>query len=91
MLIDYDKIKQIYRQEILYVLEDYYYFEILKTNVLYLYEKGIYNVEEIVGIYYLIFIEEHDKFKEKVDNLIDKLGDNYIKILEEDIDIWEDL
>ena len=91
MVIDYDKIKQIYGQEVLDVLEDDYYFELLKTNVLYLYEKGIYNVEEIVGIYYLIFIEEHDKFKEKVDNLIDKLGDNYIKILEEDIDIWGDL
>lgn len=90
MQIDVEKIKELYGDSINQLLNENQY-QNFEKNILYLYKKEIKYIQDIVESYYLIFLYEHNDFKEKVDNLIDNLGKNYVEILSKDMSLWENL
>jgi len=90
MAINLKTIEKLYGKYVLETLKDEYNYEQFEKNIIYLKNKKIESIEEIVERYYLIFLTEHQEFKEKVDNLIKRLGDNYIEILEENFSYWEE-
>ena len=91
MAISLTNIEEIYGEEVLENLKDEYNYEQFEKNILYLKKKNIESIDEIIERCFLIFLTEHQEFKEKVDIMIKELGENYIDILENDISCWEDL
>ena len=90
MTINWDKISEVHGSDVVVQLvnsenDDFF------DNVLYLKELKIEEIEEIIERYFLIFLYSHDSFVEKVDNLINKLGSNYINKLGDDMTYWEEL
>ena len=83
MDIDYDKIKEIYGNDILSEIisnkED-----IIK-NLYYFYQLGFEDVEDIFERQVMIFICSNDEFINKINNLINKIGNNYIDEIENNI------
>ena len=91
MAIKLDKIKEIYGEETIEDLTDEERFSEFEKNVLYLKEKRIEDIDDVVESYFLMFLYDHDDFKKKVDSLIERLGENYIELLGEDMSYWEEL
>lgn len=91
MTIQLDKIKEIYGENTLDNLLEEGAYETFEENVLYLAEKKIKCIYEVVESYFLIFLYDHEYFKEKLDALIKRLGENYIEILSDDMSYWEEL
>lgn len=91
MNIDTSKIKEIYGESILNNLSDEYIYGDFINNVKYLVNLKLNDVNEIVESHFPIFLTDKETFKNKVDKLINKLGNNYIEILDEDSGIWEEL
>lgn len=90
MTINWDKIKEVHGREVIDDLiesdnEDFF------DNILYLKELKIKDIEEVIERYFLIFLYNHDLFCEKVDILINKLGSNYVELLDDDMSFWEEV
>ena len=89
MDIDYDKIKEIYGNDILSEIisnkED-----IIK-NLYYFYQLGFEDVEDIFERQVMIFICSNDEFINKINNLINKIGNNYIDEIENNIELLDEL
>ena len=80
MKIDFEKIEQI-KNNLNDILENLKYLKYLKIN----------DIEDIFERYPLIFICDKKEFKSKVDKLILKIGINYIDMLDNDMELWEEL
>ena len=89
MEIDLEKIREIYGNSSIYEISDN--IDELKANMKYLYNLGIEDVLNVIELYPYMFLQERDIFKEKVDNLIDKLGTDYIEKLSEDFNLWSEV
>ena len=89
MKIDFEKINKIYGKDILDGLRDN--LDEVNKNIKYLYEIGIECIEEVFERYAPIFICENKDFKNKVNNLVGKLGNEYVEILGENEDYWSEL
>jgi hypothetical protein len=89
MNINFDKIETIYGKETLELINNN--IEDVVSNINYLISLGFDDVEDIFERYTLIFIEDTITFKDKIDKLIKVLGNNYVDILEENMEIWENL
>jgi hypothetical protein len=89
MNINFDKIETLYGKETLELINNNT--EDVVTNINYLISLGFDDVEDIFERYTLIFIEDTITFKDKIDKLIKVLGNNYVDILEENIELWENL
>ena len=63
----------------------------VNTNVNYLLKIGFNDVEDIFERYAPIFICSNKNFIEKINNLIKKIGNDYINIIENDLSILEEL
>ena len=89
MDIDYDNIKEIYGNDILSEIisnkED-----IIK-NLYYFYQLGFEDVEDIFERQVMIFICSNDEFINKINNLINKIGNNYIDEIENNIELLDEL
>ena len=57
----------------------------------YLLNNGIYFVKDLVVDYLDIFTNGYDEFVKKFEDLKNKLGSNYVEILENDSTLWESL
>lgn len=66
-------------------------FEKINKNIKYLYEIGIECIEEVFERYAPIFICDNKEFKNKVNKLVGKLGNEYVEILGENEDYWSEL
>ena len=61
------------------------------NNINYLNSRNITIIEDIVERYGIILLYDEEDFKERIDSLINKLGDNYIEELENNVDLLEEL
>ena len=89
MKIDFEKINKIYGKDILDGLRDN--LDEVNKNIKYLYEIGIECIEEVFKRYAPIFICDNKEFKNKVNKLVGKLGNEYVEILGENEDYWSEL
>ena len=84
-----EKIKEIYGEDIYEDIINNK--ELVMNNINYLNSKNITIIEDIIERYGIILLYEEDEFKDKIDSLINKLGDNYIEELENNVDLLEEL
>ena len=89
MKIDFMKIKEIYGEDALIACNEN--IDELVKNINYLISLGFDDYEDIIERYPLAFVEDHEIVKERVDELIDRLGPDYLEILAEDMGYWEEL
>ena len=86
MNIDFDRIEKIYGSSIInsiYLLKD----DVI-DNIKYFISLGF---EDIFERQVLIFICPKEEFRVKINNLIKKLGNNYIEEIENDISLLDEL
>ena len=87
--VDYEKIKEIYGDDIIEIISDN--IDIIEKNITTMQELQF---DDIGGLFercpntFMYFPED---FKNKINSLIQTLGDNYVEIIENDISILEDL
>ena len=89
MNIDFDRIEKIYGSSIInsiYLLKD----DVI-DNIKYFISLGFEDTEDIFERQVLIFICQKEEFRVKINNLIKKLGNNYIEEIENDISLLDEL
>lgn len=89
MKLNINKIEEIYGNSSIYELKDN--MDELITNMNYLVSLGFTDVYDIVEKYPYMFLMDKKVFKERVSNLIKKLGVEYIEKLEEDFTLWGEI
>lgn len=89
MKINYDKIKELYGIDYLYLIKDN--IEDIKLNIDYLCKLGFNDVEDIFERYTCIFIKDNNEFELMFNKLITKLGNDYVEKIENELDILEEL
>lgn len=89
MNIDFNKIREIYGEDALIACNEN--IDELVQNINYLIKLGFDDYEDIIERFPLAFVEDHEIVKEKIDELIDRLGPDYLNILGEDMGYWEEL
>ena len=87
--VDFDKISEIYGEEVLREMQENMD-EVIK-NVNYMYMLEFNAVEDIFEREILLFLYDHDTFKDKLNKLIYKLGLNYVEKIENDLSLLESL
>lgn len=89
MNINFDKIENIYGKDIINNIV------MLKEDVInnfkYFVSLGFNDPEDIFERQVPIFVCSNDDFKKKLNNLISKLGNNYIEEIENDISLLDEL
>ena len=89
MNINFDKIEHIYGKSVIDSIYDMQ--EDVMKNAEYFYLLGLNDTEDIFERQVLAFICEHNEFKTKMNKLINKLGTNYVEIIEKDISLLDEL
>lgn len=89
MKIDFDKIIKIHGAEYMELIN--VNMSDVKSNITYLFEIGFNDVEDIFERYTSIFIMDSKTFKERMKELVRRLGINYIDIIENNLGILEEL
>ena len=89
MNINFGKISEIYGEDILIACNEN--LDDLVKNIDYLIKLGFDDYEDIIERFPFLFIDDYDIVKEKIDNLIQRLGNDYLNILGDDMSIWEEL
>ena len=89
MVINYDNLKEIYGEEIIETLNDN--MDIVEKNIKTMKELGFEDVEGIFERNVETFLYFPQSFKEKINNLIEKLGPDYVNIIENDVSYLENL
>ena len=89
MVINYDNLKEIYGEEIIETLNDN--MDIVEKNIKTMKKLGFEDVEGIFERNVATFLYFSKSFKEKLDNLIEKLGTDYVNIIENDVSYLENL
>ena len=87
MNINFDKIKEIYGNEVLSIIKENQ--ESVINNLNYLYRLEFTDIENIFEREVLLFIDSD--FKTKIDSLIFKLGPDYVEIIENDLSLLEEI
>ncbi len=89
MEIDFNKIEHIYGESVIDSIYDMR--EEVMKNIEYFYMLGFNDTEDIFERQVMVFICSHDEFKDKINKLINKLGANYVEMVEEDISLLDEL
>lgn len=89
MNINFGKIREIYGDDALIACNDN--IDELVKNINYLIKLGFDDYEDIIERYPLAFVEDHEIVRNRINNLINRLGEDYINILGEDMSLWEEL
>jgi len=87
MEIDFSIIKDIFGEDVLMSCSDN--IDDLVSNISYLKKLGIEDVEYVAERFPLIFLNDSDDFKRRVDELILKHGN--VECFSYDISLWEEL
>ena len=89
MDLDLEKINYIYGREILenlMVMKKY-----VIENITYFISLGFSDIEDILEREILIFICLPNEFKNKINALCKRLGNDYVEILQNDISLFEEI
>lgn len=89
MQFNLEKIKQSYGETVCNDIEEEK--ELVMNNLEFLYELGFRSLDDIFYAYTVAFLQDEQKFKDKVLTLCEKVGENYLNILDMHIDFWEDI
>jgi len=89
MDFDFSKIEEIYGKETVTNIKDN--IEEVTSNINYLIYLGFNDTEDLFERETLLFLYDTETFKNKINQLIKKLGPNYVNIIEEDISQLEEL
>ena len=89
MNIDFNNISDTYGDDIVNLIRDNV--DDVMENINYLKKLNINCVDEIFEMYAIIFINTPSYFREKVNELINELGSNYIDIIENNLFVFEKL
>ncbi len=89
MKLNLKKIQEIYGNSSIYEIEDH--LDIIVNNMNYLVSLKFNNVYSILETNPYMFLYDNNRFKEKVNNLIQKLGVEYIEKLDNDISLWGEI
>ena len=89
MKLDLKRIEEIYGKSSIYEFKEN--MDEVITNLNYLLSRGFNNVYTILENNPYIFFLDTNIFEERVNNLIDKLGVEYIEKLEEDFTLWGEI
>ena len=89
MNINFNKIQKIYGTSTIIEFQENK--EELIENIKYLNKLGFDNIEDIIELFPYMFLIERENFKEKVNELIGKLGIDYLEKLNEDTSLWENV
>ncbi len=89
MKIDFEKIEEIYGSSVIDEMKNS--LNDILENIKYLKYLKINDIEDVFERYPLIFICNEKEFKNKINKLILKIGINYIDILDNDMELWEEL
>lgn len=87
--MDIEKIREIYGDSVIDLINQN--IDDISINIKYLKELGFTDVEDIFERYVYIFIEDNDIFKDKINKFINIIGENYVSILENNMELWEKL
>ena len=85
----FSKIEEIYGKETVIYIKDN--IEEITRNINYLISLKFNDVEDLFERETLLFLYDNETFKNKIDFLIKKLGPDYIKKIEEDISLMEEI
>ncbi|MGM9850483.1 MAG: hypothetical protein ACI31V_06270 [Bacilli bacterium] len=88
-MIDFEKIEQIYGEEILQELIENK--EEIQKNIYYMIKLNFEDTEDIFERITPLFINDNKTFKNKIDSLIKKIGPDYVNIIESDLGLLEEL
>ena len=89
MKLNLKKIQEIYGNSAIYEIENH--LDIIVNNMNYLVSLKFNNVYSILETNPYMFLYDNNRFKEKVNNLIQKLGVEYIEKLDNDISLWGEI
>ena len=89
MNINFNKVYEIYGEDVIELIRENV--DEVKKNLGYVIRLGFSDVEDIFERYSVIFIYDNNEFVEKINKLINKLGQNYVEIIENDLSILEEL
>ncbi len=89
MKLNLKKIQEIYGNSSIYEIEDH--LDIIVNNMNYLVSLKFNNVYSILETNPYMFLYDNNRFKEKINNLIQKLGVEYIEKLDNDISLWGEI
>lgn len=87
--MNFDKIKEIYGEEILKELIDNK--EEVQKNIYYMIKLNFEDTEDIFERMTPLFITDNKTFKNKIDSLIKRLGPDYVDIIESNLGLLEEL
>ena len=87
MNIDFDKIISIYGTECVQVLMDN--MENVSLNTGYLYDLGFDDVQDILERFSFLFIKSNNEFINIFSELFNIYGDNFVALIEENLEILE--
>lgn len=87
MDIDFIKIKEIYGEDIIFQTKENY--EDVIENIKYLITLGFNDVEDIFEREVFLFLYDPKTFKEKITKLINDIGNNYVELIENNIELLE--
>ena len=88
-MIDFEKIEQIYGEEILQELIENK--EEIQKNIYYMIKLNFEDTEDIFERITPLFINDNKTFKNKIDSIIKKIGPDYVNIIESDLGLLEEL
>ena len=89
MKIDFNKITKIHGAECMDLINTN--MPDIKENITYLSEIGFNDVEDIFERYTSIFIADNKVFRDRIKDLVRRVGINYVEIIESNLDILEEL
>ena len=89
MNINFNNIKDTYGDSVVLLIRDN--MNEINENIDYLKELKFTDIEDIFEKFVLLFLDTPSEFKDKFDKLINKLGDNYVDKIENDLFILEEL
>ena len=89
MNINFDSLKEIYGEEILNIVNDN--IDIIEANFKTMKELGFNDIMDIFERNVDVFLYFPKSFKEKMNNLIESIGPNYVEAIENDVSYIENL
>ena len=65
--------------------------DLVLKNVEFLYKIGFRELDDIFYSFAIVFLQDEQKFQNKVLALCEKVGNNFVEILENNFDLWEEI
>ena len=87
MKLNLNKIKELYGETVKNEINEER--ELVENNLEFLYQLGFRNLDDIFYNYSIAFLQNKQKFQNKVLMLCKKIGDDYLNVLTNNIDLWE--